>query len=96
MTENTSVNNDTLKEFINRHSLLWWWVPDEKKENLSLKSVVGAILNYGSLSDIKELFELFGLTTVADVFYEATNNQQRSNYSPEIENFFKLYFERHA
>ena len=96
MSENKSINSIQLKEFINRHSLLWWWVPEEAKENLSLNSVVEALLNYGSIEDIKELFEIVGMKKVAEIFYEATNNRQRSNYSPEIENFFKLYFERHA
>lgn len=96
MPENSKVYKEQFKQFIRKNSSLWWWVPDDKKEHLSLNSVVEAILNYGSIADIKELFEIVGLKTVAEVFYEATNNRQRSNYSPEIENFFKLYFERHA
>jgi hypothetical protein len=96
MTKNKSTNSKELIEFIKQHSPLWWWVPEEAKENLSLNSVVEALLNYGSIEDIKELFGIVGIKKVAEIFYKATNNRQRTNYSPEIENFFKLYFKRHA
>ena len=96
MPKNNSTNSKELKQFIKQHSPLWWWVPEETKENLSLSSVVEALLNYGSIEDIKKLFGIVGIKKVAEIFYEATNNRQRTNYSPEIENFFKLYFKRHA
>jgi len=96
MAEKISTKNEELKEFIKQHSLLWWWVSEESRENLSLTSVVEALLNYGSIEDIKKLFGIVGIKKVAEIFYEATNNRQRANYSPEIENFFKLYFERNA
>ena len=90
------MNSEELKEFIKQHSPLWWWVPEKAKENLSLNSVVEALLNYGSIEDIKELFGIVGIKKVAEIFYEGTKNRQRTNYSPKIENFFKLYFKRNA
>jgi hypothetical protein len=94
MTNN--INSKELKQFIKQHSPLWWWVPEDQKENLSLNSVVEALLNYGSVQDIKELFGIVGIKKVAEIFDEAIRDRQRSNYSPAIQNFFKLYFERHA
>lgn len=96
MVKNKTINNRELKEFIKQHSSLWWWVPEQAKENLSLNSVVEAILNYGSIEDIKQLFDIVGIKKVAEIFHEAINNRQRTNYSPEIKNFFELYFERNA
>jgi len=96
MAKNKSTNSEELKEFIKQHSPLWWWLPEEAKENLSLNSIVEALLNYGSIEDIKKLFGIVGIKKVAEIFYEATRDRQRTNYSPAIENFFKLYFERHA
>jgi len=94
MAKNT--NSKELQQFIKQHSSLWWWVPEEAKKNLGLASVVEATLNYGSIQDIKELFRIVGIKKVAEIFDEATRDRQRSNYSPAIQNFFKLYFERHA
>ena len=39
-------NKQTL---INENSHLFWWVPEDKKKNLSLDSLVEAILNYEML-----------------------------------------------
>lgn len=96
MANNISTNNEELKHFIRQHSPLWWWVPEAAKENLSLSAVVEALLIYGSIEDIKNLFGIVGIKKAAAIFYESTKDRQRSNYPPEIKNFFKLYFERHA
>lgn len=96
MAKNISTNNEELKQFIRRHSSLWWWVPEAAKENLSLSAVVEALLIYGSIEDIKNLFEIVGIKKAAAIFYESNRDRQRSNYPPEIKNSFTLYFERHA
>jgi len=96
MSKTNNTTNTRLKAFIRQHSALWWWVPEEAKENLSLNAVVEAVLNYGTIEDIKELFGIIGIKKAAEIFYAGTTNRQRTNYSPPIENFFKLYFERHA
>lgn len=96
MDDHLIQNSKELKEFVRQHSSLWWWLSDDVKENLSLNSIVEALLNYGSIEDIKKLFEIVGIKKVAEIFYQATQNQQRVNYSPEIENFFKLYFKHNA
>lgn len=84
-----------LKIFIKDHRCLWWWVPEEKIENLDLNSIVKAILSYGDIEDIKKLFELIGIEKAAEIF-----NKQiiglRPDYSNKTINFFKLYFQRHA
>jgi hypothetical protein len=90
------IDKVALQEFIRQHSTLWWWVPDEAKVNLSLHSIIETIVNYGNLGDIKELFKIIGIKTAADIFYQVINDSRRTNFSPAIQNFFKLYFERHA
>ncbi|MCU0643706.1 MAG: hypothetical protein MUC94_05545 [bacterium] len=96
MANNITTNNEELKHFIKQHSPLWWWVPEPAKENLSLSAVVEALLIYGSIEDIKNLFGIVGIKKVAAIFYKSTGDRQRSNYPPEILNFFTLYFKRHA
>jgi hypothetical protein len=89
------MNSPEIKEFIKEHGYLFWWVPEKDKENLSPRSLVEAILNYGNEKDVKKLFELLGINTVAEIFYRYTAGP-RSNYFPRTKHFFTLYFKRHA
>lgn len=90
------IDKVTLQDFIRQHRTLWWWVPEAAKDNLSLHSILETILNYGDLGDIKKLFKIIGIKTAADIFYQLTSDGRRTNFSPAIQNFFKLYFKRHA
>jgi hypothetical protein len=58
--------------------------------------LVETILNYGSLEDVKELFQLLDAKEVARLFRQSTSDRVRNNYFPEVRNFFNLYFNRHA
>ncbi len=91
----TSGHSDGLKAFIRENGCLWWRVPEEKKERLSLNSVVEAVLNYGNEKDVKRLFELVGTKKVSEIFFRQIAGG-RPNYSKRTMNFFKLYFERNA
>lgn len=84
-----------MQRFIQEHSYFWWWVPEKAKQNLNLSSIVEATLNYGSLDDIKQLFDLVGIESVADIFRQQTR-QLRTNYSPRAKQFFSIYFDRHV
>lgn len=55
------VNSPEMKRFIKKHRHLWWWVPEDKKEHLKPASVVEALLTYGDVKDVKELFDLLGI-----------------------------------
>jgi len=88
-------NNPEMKQFIKKHRNLWWWVPEDKKEHLKPETVVEAILNYGDIKDVKELFDLLGIKQVAAIF-ERQIAGPRPNYRPQTINFFKQYFKRHA
>lgn len=84
-----------MKDFIKEHSYLWWWVPEDKKEFLSLDSIVEAILNYGYVKDIKKLFEIAGIEKVSGTFFKHIAGM-RPNYSKKTINYFNIYFQRHA
>ena len=85
-----------LKELIQQNSNLFWWVPEEKKDNISLDALVEAILNYGSEESVKKLFEYFGEKKVAQIFKKNTAKRTRVNYFPEVVNYFNLYFSKHV
>ena len=84
-----------MKRFIKKRHYLWWSVPEDKKENLKPEAVVEALLNYGDIKDIKELFDLMGIGPVAAIFMRQIAGP-RPNYKPQTINFFRQYFQRHA
>ena len=49
-----------IKAFIREHADLFWYIPDNKKEDISDETLVEFILNYGTLDDVKEMKELLG------------------------------------
>jgi len=84
-----------IKSFIRGHRNLFWYTPEDKKEEISPELLVETILNYGSLKDIRSLFEIIGMNEVARIFFSA-EGRKKLNYFPEIYNYFSLYFDRYA
>ncbi len=90
------MNSPEIKKFIREHAALFWYTPEDKKEEISASFLVETILNYGKLEDIKKLIDVMGIETVADIFFKATAEGRRSNYYKPVQNFFTIYFKRHA
>ncbi len=84
------------QNYIQNHYDLFWSVSPQKRDSISETFLVETILNYGSLKDTQELFQLLGLEKTASIFFDSTQKSQRHNYLPEVENFFRLYFNRHV
>ena len=81
-----------LKDFIKKRRHLIWYVKDF--DHLSEEAIVESVLNYGDFDDVKKLFSILGLREVAKIFYKQIR-RKRSNYRPEIKNYFALYFKTH-
>jgi len=90
------MNSPEIKEFIKEHSYLFWYTPEDKKENISQEFLVETILNYGNLDAVKYLFNLLGIKTVAEIFYKANFNRKRVNYFKPVSNYFNLFFKRNV
>lgn len=88
-------HNEDIKKFIHEHSSLLWYVKEDAKERISLELLVETILNYGTLDDVKKLFELISIEKAAEIFFQQTD-RKRCNYFPKVKNFFTLYFNRHV
>jgi hypothetical protein len=86
----------SIVEYIEERKDLFWSVGKNQKKDIGEVLLVETILNYGTLEDVRELIALVGLKQVATVFFNNTQNPTRHNYFPEVENFFRLYFQRHA
>ncbi len=84
-----------IKAFIQRHSGLFWYTPEDKKEEISEEFLVETILNYGDLVDINDLINIMGINSVANTFFKA-EGRKKLNYYPEIYNFFNLVFNKYV
>ena len=87
-----------VKDYIRKHHSLFWYTPEDKTEKVTDELLVETILNYGTLEDVRELFNVFGLKKTADIFFYTTNLSERrkNNYFPQIYNFFNQVFKRYA
>ncbi|MCD4696128.1 MAG: hypothetical protein K8S16_07785 [Bacteroidales bacterium] len=81
--------------FINEHRNLFWYTPEDKKEEVSEELLLETILNYGTLKDSLTLIELFGYVNALRILQSA-RGRKKLNYYPEIYHFFSLYLNRHA
>ena len=88
-------SNKELKEFIKEHKELFWYTPEEKKEEVSLELLLETILNYGSMKDSLQLIKMIGPDKTLRILQSVTG-RKKMNYYPEIYNFFKLYLSRNA
>jgi hypothetical protein len=88
-------HSEEIKQFIRDHSSLFWYIKPEAKERISLEFLVETILSFGTISNVKRLFELLGTEKAAEIFYKQISGR-RINYQPRTKHFFKLYFDRHV
>jgi len=89
------MNPEPVRQFIREHRFLFWDIREDAKENLSQNALVETILKYGHVSDIRQLFQLFGIKQVSEIFH-AQISRKRVPYPKRTETFFKLYFKKHV
>ncbi len=92
------MNSPEIKQFIKENSALFWYIPENKKEEISPEVLVETILNYGDLSAVKKLFTLFGIKKVAEIFFNSINISERrkGNFHELTINYFTHLFKRYA
>lgn len=89
------MNSPEIKQFIREHSNLFWYTPEDKKEDISHEFLVETILNYGNLDDFEQLIKLLGFKRLSGIFFSA-QGRKKLNYYPEIYHFFTLFFNKYA
>ncbi len=88
-----------LKEFILKYSSLFWYIPQDKKVDVSDELLVETILNYGDKDAfLVKLFSILGKENVASFFFKSINvsERRRGNYSELTLNFFTHLFKNYA
>ena len=83
----------SIGSFIEKRPYLVWYTRNYK--HLSNDAALEAVLNYGDFDDIKKLFSILKLKRAYKIFKKQLK-KKRTNYRPEIANYFKLYFKRYA
>ena len=80
------------------YSHLFWYIPENKKKDISEDILVETVLNYGNLEAIKKLLNIFGIEKTAVIFYRTIHSSERrkGNYHELTLNYFTLFFKRHA
>ena len=89
------MNSPEIKAFIHENRNLFWYTPEDKKEEIGLEFLVETILNYGDLNNIKTLIHIIGVKEISRIFF-SLEGRKKLNYYPEIYNFFSLLFSRYA
>ncbi|MEA3449620.1 MAG: hypothetical protein U9Q85_01425 [Patescibacteria group bacterium] len=85
----------TIHEFIKKRKYLIWYVKDY--DALDADAIVEATLNYGDWDDVQTLIKIIGIKKMAKIFKKQTNFKSgRTNYYPEVKNYFQLYFKKYA
>ena len=92
------MNSPEVKALIRKYSHLFWYIPDDKKEEIDNEVLVEFILNYGDMDAVKDLFRVLGVKETARVFFDSVNKSERrkGNYQELTLNFFTLYFSKYA
>ena len=92
------MNSPEVKAFIKQHSSLFWYIPEDKKEEISPDVLVEFILNYGDMEAVKGLFSLFGIDKIAEIFFNSINLSERrkGNYHELTLNYFTILFNKYA
>jgi len=59
--------SEELEQYIIKHKNLFWYTPKDKILNISSDLLVENILNYGTLTDVKDLIKIMGIKPVSDI-----------------------------
>jgi len=92
------MNSPEIKQYIREHSSLFWYIPEDKKEEISHEVLVETILNYGDKMAVIQLLRLMGINYVAEQFFNSINRSARrkGNFHEITVNYFTLFFRRYA
>jgi hypothetical protein len=91
-------NTFKIKSFINDYAFLFWYTPDNEKENISREFLVEQVLNYGDINAVRKLFKIIGINDVARIFFNALaeSPRKKGNYQELTINYFTLLLDKYA
>ena len=84
------MRTQAVKDYIDCHQELFWYTPSPKSEKVSDDLLVETILNYGTMGDVRELFDVMGIKKVTRIF-SCFTDRKKLNIFPEAHNYFELF-----
>lgn len=78
-----------VQDIIKNKPYLAWYI--KNPDDLSDESVLEHVLNHGNWEDVQLFIKIKGQNETVKLFNK-TLNSKRTNYSPEIKNYFVRYF----
>jgi len=92
------MRNRQVKKYIDDRQHLFWYSPAPKSETVSDELLVETVLNYGSMDDLRALFEVISIKNVAKIFFDSIGKSERrkGNYHELTLNYFTLLFNHYA
>ena len=92
------MNSPEIKALIRKYSYLFWYIPEDKKEEIDHEVLVEFILNYGDMEAVKDLLRILGVKETARVFFNSVgiSSRRKQNYNELTLNFFTLYFSKNV
>jgi hypothetical protein len=92
------MNTPEIKSFIRENSVLFWYIPENKKEEISHELLVETIFNYGDMKAVLKLFDLLGINYVAELYKRsiAMSDRRKGNFHELTRNYFSLLLQRYA
>ena len=92
------LNKTPEKKYIEDRQAFFWYSPAPKSETVSDELLVEHILNYGSMDDVRELFNVMDINKAANIFFNSINKSERrkANYDDLTINYYTLFFNKYA
>ena len=84
--------NSEIKEFMQEHTSLPWWIKPEAGMNININPLVEPMSNHGDEKSVKRFFSLFGIKVIADMLYGQMSGKW-SNDHRRTKHFFQLYYQ---
>ncbi|MDY0279143.1 MAG: hypothetical protein RBR35_01120 [Salinivirgaceae bacterium] len=90
--------SDQFAALIEQNSHLFWFIPQDKKPDVSEEVLLETIFNYGDMNAVRQLIGVFGIKKASEIFFglKQQSNRRKGNFHELTINFFTEFFNRHA
>ncbi|MEA3499396.1 MAG: hypothetical protein U9R41_00020 [Candidatus Marinimicrobia bacterium] len=87
------IDSKLKKEIVEKNKVLFW--DENDLDKVSKELVVEKNLSFGTFDTVQKMINIIGMKDVAKIFKTKIKNK-RHNFSFQTENYFTLYFKKHA
>jgi hypothetical protein len=90
--------SDQIKALIDQNNHLLWYIPADKKQDISEQVLLETIFNYGDMHAVRQLLSILGVKYASELFFGLLqqSSRRKGNFHELTINFFTEFFNRHA